>query len=123
MTRINVVPPEELSVKHLIAEYREITRVPGNLTKSLNRKIPFNLNEIPSTYTLGKGHVKFFYNKMFFLQRRFESLVKEMVKRGYNPLYRDSSIFIPSNMTYYNDYTPTKEAIDINRKRIKERST
>jgi len=28
MTRINLIPPEELHYKHLVAEYREITRVP-----------------------------------------------------------------------------------------------
>lgn len=121
MTRINVVPPEELTVKHLVAEYREITRVPGNLTKSLNRKTKFSMSEIPAKYTLGTGHVKFFYDKMLFLQKRFESLVNEMLKRGYKPSYTDSSIFIPSDMEYYNDYIPTPEAVSVNRQRIKER--
>lgn len=31
MTRINVVPVESLSRQHLVAEYREITRLPKNL--------------------------------------------------------------------------------------------
>ena len=120
MTRINVVPPQELSVKHLVAEYREITRLPGNLDKSLNRKTPFKMSEIPTAYTLGTGHVKFFYDKMLFLKKRFESLVDEMIRRGYNPNYRDSSIFIKEG--YLNDYVPTEEALRINRERIKERS-
>lgn len=122
MTRINLVSPKELSREHLIAEYREITRLPNNLTVSLNRKSkPFSMSEIPSEYTLGKGHVKFFYNKMEFLKKRFESLVCEMLDRGYNPIYRDSSIFCVQD-PYFNDYEPTAEAIEINRKRIKERS-
>jgi hypothetical protein len=121
MTRINLVPPEELTVKHLVAEYREITRLPGNLRKSLDRKTPFNMNEIPSKYTLGTGHVKFFYNKMFFLQKRFESLVEEMLRRGYKPSYTDSSIFNSVDKRFYNDYIPTPEALSINRERIKER--
>lgn len=123
MTRINVVPPAELSTKHLVAEYREITRLPKNLTTSLNRKSKaFSFSEIPEQYTLGTGHVRFFYNKMLFLQRRFESLVQEMLKRGYNPTYRDSGIFITKDTTWYNDYVPTTEAIEINRQRIKDRN-
>ena len=85
MTRINVVPTAELTTKHLVAEYREITRLPKNLKQSLNRAKPFSLNEIPLHYVLGTGHVKFFYNKMLFLQKRYEELVNEMLSRGYNP--------------------------------------
>ena len=123
MTRINLIPPKDLNTKHLVAEYREIARLPDNLKKSLNRKTkPFNLTEIPQKYTLGTGHVKFFYDKMLFLQKRFESLVNEMLRRGYNPNFRDSSIFIPNNTIFYNDYQPTTEAIEINLARIKERN-
>jgi deoxyribonuclease (pyrimidine dimer) len=118
MTRINVIPVSELTTKHLVAEYREITRLPNNLKKSLSRKVPFSLDEIPKEYTMGTGHVKFFYNKMKYLQSRFEDLVREMKLRGYNPTYTDSSIFIPENSTFYNDYIPTEKAKEINRERI-----
>lgn len=122
MTRINVVDPSELSREHLIAEYREIMRLPGNLKAWLNRKSKSpSFDEIPKEYKLGTGHVKFFYNKFQFLQTRFESLVGEMVARGYNPQFRDSSIF-QVDPIYYNGYTPTTEAIEINRQRIKERT-
>ena len=121
MTRINVVEPKELTTKHLVAEYREITRLPGNLKDSLNRKTKeFSMEEIPKEYVLGKGHVKFFFDKMLFLKQRFESLVGEMISRGYNPTYRDSSIFNVEDR-FMNDYIPTTEAIRINRERIKER--
>lgn len=123
MTRINVVPVTDLSTKHLVAEYREIARLPNNLRTSLNRKgKQFSYSEIPNSYTLGKGHVKFFYDKMKFLQNRFEQLVTEMLRRGYNPMFRDSTIFIPDNIKFYNDYVPTEEAIKINMERIVERS-
>ncbi|MFN6269271.1 MAG: pyrimidine dimer DNA glycosylase/endonuclease V [Akkermansiaceae bacterium] len=118
MTRINVIPVSELTTKHLVAEYREITRLPNNLKKSLSRKVPFSLDEIPKEYTMGTGHVKFFYNKMKYLQYRFEDLVREMKLRGYNPTYTDSSIFIPKDSTFYNDYIPTEKAKEINRERI-----
>lgn len=122
MTRINVVNPSELSREHLVAEYREIMRLPGNLKSWLNRKTkPPSFDEIPLEYKLGTGHVKYFYNKFLFLQKRFESLVLEMQARGYNPKFTDSSIFVVDKL-YYNDYTPTKEAIEINRVRIKERT-
>lgn len=123
MTRINVIPVEDLSREHLVAEYREITRVPNNLKKSLSRKgKPFCFSEIPLDYVLGEGHVKFFFDKMLFLKNRFELLVEEMLRRNYKPSYTDSSIFIPEDKTFYKDYTPTKEAIDKNLRRIKERT-
>ena len=58
---------------------------------------------------------------MKFLETRFEQLVAEMNRRGYTTNYTDSSIFIPENKCFYNDYVPTKEAMEINRGRIKER--
>ena len=123
MTRINVVDPKELSRQHLIAEYREITRLPGNLNAWINRKSKApSFDEIPSEYKLGTGHVKFFYNKFKFLQLRFEAIIEEMLSRGYNPNFTDSSIFKRVDEIYYNDYTPTEEAIEINRQRIKERT-
>ena len=123
MTRINVIPSCELSSKHLVAEYREITRLPKNLEKSLNRKgKKFEFKEIPEKYTFGKGHVKYFFNKMLYLQKRFESLVQEMITRGYNPRYKDSSIFTKCSTEFYNDYTPTKIDLELNRKRILERT-
>lgn len=122
MTRINVVPVCELSQLHLIAEYREITRLPSNLRTSLNRKKPFCFSEIPSQYVLGTGHVKFFMDKMQYLEQRFEQLVAEMIRRGYNPNYRDSSIFKNCSPEFYNNYNPTTEAVELNRQRIKERT-
>lgn len=121
MTRINVVPVQSLTTKHLVAEYREIMRLPRNLKTALNRKNkPFSFDEISDNYTMGKGHVKFFFNKMKYLESRFEQLVEEMLRRGYNPNFRDSSIFKCSDQFYHN-YEPTKEAIRINLERINER--
>lgn len=122
MTRINVVPVQELTGPHLVAEYREMPRIIKNLEKSLNRKSkPFCMSEIPSEYKLGSGHVKFFFNKMKFLENRYSELVMEMISRGYKPTYTDSSIFAKCDKKWYNDYVPTKEALKINRERIKER--
>ena len=123
MTRINVVPVETLSRQHLIAEYREITRLPGNLRTSLLRKSkPFSMSEIPSQYVLGKGHVKHFFDKMQYLEQRFSQLTTEMIRRGYNPNFTDTSIFRDCPTQFYNNYEPTPEAIALNVARIKERS-
>ena len=122
MTRINLIEPKELTDSHLVAEYREIMRLPGNLHQSLNRKSkPFALNEIPEKYTLGKGHVKFFYNKMRFLDNRFKNLVVEMNKRGFRTRFSNTNIFKDCPEEFYGHYTPDKEAIEINLSRIKER--
>jgi hypothetical protein len=79
MTRINVgVKPSELCSKHLIAEHREIKRVP-NVVKS-GKAI---LKNIPTKFTLGTGHVKFFYNKLGYLRNRYIELHKECLSRGF----------------------------------------
>lgn len=78
------------------------------------------MDEIPTEYTLGKGHMKYFYIRFKWLQNRFELLVDEMHRRGYNPTYTDSSIFKVDDV-WYNDWVADEKAIEINRQRIRER--
>lgn len=130
MTRINCIPVEELSDKHLVAEYRELPRISALAHKYCEREIVgaaykentfgvFNIGLYPVKYVLGKGHVKFFYNKGEFLRKRFEEqIVPEMQRRGFKTnftLYR----IHPNGMNL--DWEPSDEAIYINRKRINER--
>ncbi len=78
---------------------------------------------IPAEYTLGTGHVKFFSDKLLYILKRYHEIVKEMINRGYNPNpipYKD--LIEGIDRGWFNDYTPTKEAVEINRKRIAERS-
>lgn len=80
MTRINIhVNPKELSKKHLFAEYREAKRIPNAV-----RSGKAVLKDIPANFTLGKGHVKYFYNKLGYLQKRIEALYFECLERGIN---------------------------------------
>lgn len=122
MTRINVVPPSELTREHLIAEYRELPRVFGLIRDAVSRgEAPDDLRN-PRLYTLGKGHVRFFYDKLAFLWHRHTNLVIEMGKRGYSPMYKFVPGFvwdIPEDR--WNNYEPTAEALAINRARIAER--
>jgi len=87
MTRINLVEPAELCDQHLIAEWRELTRIPNGIVAG---KYTVNLAEIPEHYTVrtednpdgGKGHVKFFLNKLRFLSYRYEAIREELSQRN-----------------------------------------
>lgn len=116
MTRINVgIPPKQLTNKHLIAEHREIKRIPNVVVKGR-----YNLKSVPSYFTLGKGHVSFFYDKMTYLKKRYESLYEECRTRGFNVQnYVDCWDGVPSELM--NDYTPTEQDIRIISERIADR--
>jgi hypothetical protein len=103
MTRINVgVDPRELNTKMLIAEHREIKRIP-NVIKSGR----FHLTGQPKQFTLGQGHVKFFYTRIAFLQARYKTIFDECIRRGFNVTnYSDSFEGIPS--MFMGDYEPTE---------------
>lgn len=121
MTRINVIPVGDLSVKHLVAEYRELPRI---YKASLNY---FNNGEkypLPEKYVLGTGHMKFFYDKLSFIQKRHQELIDEMIRRGYNPNFSSEVDTKVKNLPsrFWKDYIPTIEAIKLNRDRIKERT-
>ena len=79
MTRINVVDPKILADQHLLVEYREITRVSGLSRGMLDY----------GSYTMGEGHVKFFYDKGGYLSKRCEILFQECISRGYSPKHKD----------------------------------
>lgn len=119
MTRINCVPVAELSGPHLVAEYRELPRVFALAEKAAKRS---NLNQ-PNTYTLGKGHLLFFYTRLDYLARRHGELVLEMKRRGYKPSFtgvqRQDFPDIPD--AFWNEWQPTAQALELNRQRIKER--
>jgi hypothetical protein len=116
MTRINCgVPPSELNNKHLMAEAREIKRVPNCVGKG-----KFDLKGQPKEFTLGTGHVKFFYTRLGYLKQRYEELYAECRKRNLNvQYYGDAWNNIPSELM--GDYTPTDRDRAIIRERINER--
>lgn len=114
MTRINVVPVQELCDKHLLAEFRELTRIPNAVARGR-----FSMDGQPKEYILGTGHVKFFYDKMKFLHMRYIELLTECLYRG----FKVKSIW-PDDLlgcNIWNDYKLTQYAIDINRNRITDR--
>ncbi|TNH08701.1 pyrimidine dimer DNA glycosylase/endonuclease V [Testudinibacter sp. TR-2022] len=115
MTRINVVPVSELCDQHLLAEHRELTRIPNAVAKG-----KYNLDGQPDDYKLGTGHVKFFMNKLTFLHKRYQALHQECLARGFNVTNRWAQD-LPSTPELWLDYVPTDNALWLNRARIAER--
>lgn len=108
MTRINSVPVRELTDQHLLAEFREITRV---------YKLAQHLDDY-GKYKMGEGHVKFFYNKGKYLAMRTDELYKECKKRGFDvqkKLYKSH----PAGLNEH--WFPTDLDRDICRARIMDR--
>lgn len=83
MTRINTVPPIELSDEHLNTELREIGRVPTAVIKRLKDGRPLPI--IDYEFRLGSGHVLFFYDKIAWLYTRKLLLEVEARNRGFDP--------------------------------------
>lgn len=102
MTRINVgVHPTELPGPLLLAEHREITRIPNAVFSG--RAV---LQDIPSQFTLGKGHVKFFYDKQLYLMRRYMELYDECLRRDYAVTYKGDAWPAEADPALCRDYTP-----------------
>jgi hypothetical protein len=116
MTRINVgIMPSELNTKMLIAEHREIKRIPNCIKKGR-----YNLKGQPSKFTLGTGHVKFFYDKLEYLHLRYLELYDECIKRGFNVTnYEECFKDLPDEL--YNFYNEQPEDRKILQQRINEK--
>ena len=115
MTRINVcILPTELTDKHLLAEHREIKRIPNCISKG-----KYNMDGIPERFKLGTGHVKFFYNKLEYLFTRYCKLYIECKNRGFNVQnYSKAWDNLPKELL--NHYKPTKRDRLIVQQRINE---
>lgn len=116
MTRINVgIRASVLTDKHLMAEHREIKRIPNCIVKGR-----YNMKGQPSVFTLGTGHVKFFYDKCGYLLKRYRELYEECKHRGFNVTdYSGAWDLVPDSMM--GEYQPTNADRKIIEARIKER--
>jgi len=113
MVRVNLVDPKELTDQHLIAEYNEILMLLGYVRKHPGEE------GIPREFCLGKGHVKFFKNKLTYLKNRHESLKDEMIRRGFKPTKSVSLDEFPDSLKM--DWCPSEKDRKIIRKRISEK--
>jgi deoxyribonuclease (pyrimidine dimer) len=138
MTRINLVPPQELMDQHLMAEWREIKMVPKALARSIRANgLDGMLQLIPPEFKLGAGHVTFFYDKGYYLKLRYNELTQELLRRGFKideraPLDPDGVYSVPMHINcrplqeawrarLYRDYRPTQAALALIRERIRQR--
>lgn len=113
MTRINLVPPEELCDQHLLAEHRELTRIPNAVARGR-----FSLVGQPSDYKLGEGHVRFFFDKLEFLHKRYVELHYECLRRGFKVSFIWPEDVAELPLTLWKDYVPTESAMAANLERI-----
>ena len=103
-----------------MSEYREIFMIGSALQRSLNSK-NWDPQKIPKKFTLGTGHVMFFYDKGKYLYNRYDEIKHELTKRNFK-LNKDRLFKVTQFPTeYYNDWVPTKEDQEIIKKRIEER--
>lgn len=111
MTRINsAINVKNLTDEHLLAEHREIKRLPNVFLKVKSK--------IPEHFVLGTGHVLFFTNKNIFTLNRYIEIHQECINRGFNVEdYRN-------NWNVYNcniDYKPTINEYNLLIERISTR--
>jgi hypothetical protein len=116
MTRVNVgIPVEKLTKPHVIAEHREIKRIPNCIVKGR-----YNMKGQPKEFTLGTGHVKFFYDKCGYLKKRYEELYARCIELGVDATYFGGAWDnVPKE--FMGDYTPTDRDRKILIERLVER--
>ena len=121
MTRINsAIQPKCLTDEHLMAEHREIKRLPYNLKQAVRSG---SVNKIPEKFVLGTGHVLFFVDKQNFLYKRYGEIWNELMDRGFSNItsYFDNWQHGDIDNRYWNDHTPTQEEHDLLIQRISQR--
>lgn len=119
MTRVNLVPPEELTRQHLVAEYREIPRI---FELAYRWHLAGRPGSLPERYGMGAGHMRFFYTRLGFVCRRHRLLVLEFWERGYRPIFEHTLELLmrcPADMRAM--WEPTEQDIAVSRQRIRER--
>ena len=124
MTRVNLIPVEDLTDQHLMAEYRELKMVPAALRRSLRTKpLEAVLGSVPERYTLNKGHVRFFYNKMFFLIKRYDLIVEELLVRQYKIQHTDSFQDFTEGLPiiFFEHWHPDPDEVAISQERINQK--
>lgn len=70
---------------------------------------------------MGTGHVRFFYDKLLFLQKRHQVLVEEAQKRGFKLSKTEKISLDGFPSAYCQDFSPSKEDIIISQQRIQEK--
>ena len=123
MTRINAhIRPIKLCDQHLVAEYREILRTNALAIKRARKEGKAMLGNIQQSFTLGSGHVTFFYDKLLYIHLRFNALRSELINRGMNATIEWQLDEIEEFKWLYNDWPEDQEADQLIVARILERA-
>ena len=120
MTRINsAIPVKCLTDEHLLAEHREIKRLPYCLKRACETG---SIKRIPENFVLGSGHITFFLDKMKFVFERYQKIHKECISRGFDVIdYSDNWSDYKEDKRYWNDYRPSEKEKKMLIERISER--
>lgn len=110
MTRINTIEPSALTDQHLMAEYRELPRVFALTVRARSFKAPV-------CYTMGAGHVTFFYTRTDWLSRRQSAIIAELLDRGYQLTHREA----PAPIGPPSGWEPDERDREVNLVRLRER--
>ena len=75
------IPVERLTDEHLLAEHREIKRIPRAYLVALDSG---SIDRVPKAFCLGRGHVLYFIDKPRYTLNRYHKIHKECLRRGFN---------------------------------------
>ncbi len=114
MVRINLIHPMYLTDQHLIAEYNEILMLLAYV-----RMYPKKDGIRDERFTLGKGHMKFFKDKLLYIKRRHDAIREEMLARGYRASKSVDLSMYPKELL--NDWSPSDNDLSIIKQRIVEK--
>jgi deoxyribonuclease (pyrimidine dimer) len=113
VVRVNLINPGKLADQHLVAEYDEMLMLMAYVRKHQS------LEGIPENFCLGKGHIKFFKNKLLYLKKRHEALKQEMRKRGFAARKTLDTKGIDKKLL--KDWSPNPQDLQIIKKRLKQK--
>jgi hypothetical protein len=114
VTRINLIPPADLTDQHLLAEYRELPRCLPLAAAALARG---DLDG-PPAFTLGAGHVRFFFTRTHWLCARHAALTAELLARGVNLTPREPLVRLPTPDL---EWKPSAADVALSLDRLRER--
>jgi deoxyribonuclease (pyrimidine dimer) len=105
-----------------MAEYRELPRIFGNVRNAVAKKKQVNDISQPLKYTMGRGHMLFFYSRLRWCLNRQKLLIEECLRRGFKIVHTNPDNLIEGiPEEWCGDWTADLDAVCVNMKRILER--
>lgn len=95
--------------------------VTASLKRSLSSNNGVEWKKLPTNYTLNKGHVKFFYDKGAWLEKRWHMIIDEALSRGWNVDRSRMDFSVWQENDAMNDYNVQPNDIQTNLERIVQR--